>query len=149
MLPLLNDVLDQVEELKAEVRALDEKLQILDALWGQKITDRTNPDRDDFLHHKRILADRLTEINELVQKEILNAGLRFPAGGLEHGLIDFPTTFEGRWVYLCWHRGEQALGFWHELEAGFRGRQEIAAEHIIRMGKEDDPADLDSSGLDF
>ena len=41
------------------------------------------------------------------------------------------------------------MGFWHEIDGGYIGRQEISAEHIIVMGKEDDPELLDSSGLDF
>jgi hypothetical protein len=42
------------------------------------------------------------------------------------GLVDFPATFEGRRVFLCWRLGEPEVGFWHEADAGFRGRQPIA-----------------------
>jgi hypothetical protein len=41
------------------------------------------------------------------------------------GLVDFPATLEGRRVFLCWRLGESEVGFWHELDAGFRGRQPI------------------------
>jgi hypothetical protein len=44
---------------------------------------------------------------------------------LDRGLIDFPSFRDGREVYLCWVDGEQGIGFWHELDAGFAGRQEI------------------------
>ena len=33
--------------------------------------------------------------------------------------------WEGREVYLCWLEGEEELGFWHEVEAGFPGRQAL------------------------
>ena len=42
---------------------------------------------------------------------------------LGSGLIDFPTVWEGREVYLCWKLGEQEVSFWHEVDAGFGGRQ--------------------------
>lgn len=39
------------------------------------------------------------------------------------GLIDFPCEFEGRTIYLCWRLGEEDIDWWHEIEAGFAGRQ--------------------------
>src|SRR5262245_45674660 len=47
---------------------------------------------------------------------------------LESGLVDFPTLWEGREVYLCWKLGEPSVGYWHEIEAGFAGRQSLEAE---------------------
>lgn len=42
------------------------------------------------------------------------------------GLIDFPSLREGRVVHLCWRRGEPLeLRWWHEVEAGFAGRQPL------------------------
>jgi hypothetical protein len=41
------------------------------------------------------------------------------------GLLDFPALKEGREVYLCWQYGEGDIAFWHEVEAGFAGRQPI------------------------
>jgi hypothetical protein len=44
---------------------------------------------------------------------------------LEHGLVDFPSWREGRVVYLCWRLDEERIGYWHELDAGFQGRQPL------------------------
>jgi hypothetical protein len=44
---------------------------------------------------------------------------------LERGLVDFPAIRDGREVYLCWVEGEPEIGFWHELDAGYAGRQEL------------------------
>ena len=41
------------------------------------------------------------------------------------GLLDFPALRDGREVYLCWQYGEGEIAFWHEVEAGFAGRQSI------------------------
>jgi hypothetical protein len=41
------------------------------------------------------------------------------------GLLDFPALKDDREVYLCWQHGEGEIAFWHEVEAGFAGRQPI------------------------
>jgi hypothetical protein len=43
------------------------------------------------------------------------------------GLLDFPALKDGREVYLCWKYGEGDIAFWHEIEAGYSGRQPIAS----------------------
>jgi hypothetical protein len=47
---------------------------------------------------------------------------------LDTGICDFPALREGREVFLCWQVGEERVGFWHEVEAGFAGRQAIDDE---------------------
>jgi hypothetical protein len=44
---------------------------------------------------------------------------------LASGLIDFPAMKDGRLIYLCWKYNEGRVQFWHEVEAGFAGRQPI------------------------
>jgi hypothetical protein len=41
------------------------------------------------------------------------------------GLVDFPALREGREVYLCWRYGEEAVLYWHDIDAGFAGRQPV------------------------
>jgi len=41
------------------------------------------------------------------------------------GLIDFRGNRDGRVVYLCWRLGEGDIAYWHELDAGFQGRQRL------------------------
>jgi hypothetical protein len=41
------------------------------------------------------------------------------------GLLDFSAIKDGREVYLCWQYGEGEIAFWHEVDAGFTGRQSI------------------------
>jgi hypothetical protein len=44
---------------------------------------------------------------------------------LDMGLLDFPHEREGRVVFLCWHPPEERVAFWHEIEAGYAGRQPL------------------------
>lgn len=41
------------------------------------------------------------------------------------GLLDFSAWRNDHEVYLCWKYGEGEIEYWHEVEAGFGGRQRI------------------------
>jgi hypothetical protein len=47
---------------------------------------------------------------------------------LDAGLIDFPALRHGEEVLLCWHLGEDEIGYWHGLEDGFAGRRPLPLE---------------------
>jgi hypothetical protein len=47
--------------------------------------------------------------------------------GFDAGLVDFYTLRDDRPVFLCWKMGEARIEHWHELDAGFGGRQPIDA----------------------
>ncbi len=44
---------------------------------------------------------------------------------LDRGLVNFPAIRDDREVYLCWVEGEDEIGYWHDLEAGFAGREPL------------------------
>jgi hypothetical protein len=44
---------------------------------------------------------------------------------VDKGLCDFPYVRDGRIVYLCWHLGEDTIEYWHDVEAGFAGREPL------------------------
>ena len=102
----LEEILQRLEAKKSAIHHHDQKLQILDALWGEALARTTNPDRETFDQHSNRVDALMLDIKRTVEEEILAAGIRFPPGGLEHGLLDFPTTYQSRRVLLCWQRGE-------------------------------------------
>ena len=44
---------------------------------------------------------------------------------LDEGLVDFPALRHGETVLLCWQLGEDEIGYWHSVEAGFAGRRPL------------------------
>jgi hypothetical protein len=56
---------------------------------------------------------------------------------LETGLVDFPTLYWDREVYLCWKLGESGIGYWRHLEDGVRGRRKIDGEFLKNHRGED------------
>lgn len=48
--------------------------------------------------------------------------------GFDDGLVDFRARLDDREVWLCWKLGEDEVGHWHELDAGYRSRQPLEHE---------------------
>ncbi len=43
----------------------------------------------------------------------------------DRGLVDFPHLREGREVFLCWELDEDDIEFWHDVDAGYAGRERL------------------------
>lgn len=67
-------------------------------------------------------ANALTGFLASIQ-EILSYGIEIK--DFERGLCDFPHVRDGKTVYLCWQRGEESIEWWHDIDAGFAGRQPL------------------------
>ena len=60
--------------------------------------------------------------------ELASIGCLFK--GFEEGLVDFYAKMNGQDVLLCWRLGEPAVEHWHEIEAGFGGRQPLVSHPV-------------------
>jgi hypothetical protein len=134
LLPLLESVMEDLDAHRLELEAHMDRIQVLDVIWGRKLAQASNPDREEFLEERAAVRDAIQRIEAVVSARISPLGVRFPPGGLEHGLVDFPTTLDGRWIFLCWKRGEPRITTWHELDGGFRGRRPLTEEMASRLG---------------
>jgi hypothetical protein len=67
---------------------------------------------------ERALARTVDEINEHGAQ----------VKDLDEGLIDFPALRQGETVLLCWKLGEDEIRYWHTVDDGFAGRQELPLE---------------------
>jgi hypothetical protein len=68
----------------------------------------------------------VVSLSELAEASGELEGLGVQLKDYARGLIDFPSMREGRVVLLCWQMGEgDELEWWHDLEAGFGGRQPL------------------------
>lgn len=114
-----NALLGTVAPMLVELRAARDRLtdrEAHEALAGAAPTngggDRGRAVGDAFLEVRRLLGEL--------------SGLGIVVRDLDRGLIDFPAVREGREVYLCWQQGEDEIGYWHDLESGYGGRQPLA-----------------------
>lgn len=47
--------------------------------------------------------------------------------GFDPPLVDFYSLRDDRLIFLCWQPSDDHITHWHEVDAGFAGRQAIAA----------------------
>lgn len=87
LIPTLERILAEIRERMDEVSRTTERLQILDVLWGPRLLAEGNPDFAEGRDLRTAITRQMAEIGEIVEEELNGRGLRFPQGGLEHGLI--------------------------------------------------------------
>ena len=106
--PILKDLMQIGERIRAHQPEYWSVVQKSAGNGGNPALSKLLPDFDrlDILLHK--IQDMGVEVKDLTT-----------------GLIDFVGLRDGREVYLCWKYGEDNIQFWHEIEAGFSGRQLI------------------------
>jgi hypothetical protein len=78
----------------------------------------------ELIRAREEVAAHAERINRYLQ-ELEAIGCVFK--GFEAGLVDFYSLREDRPIFLCWQLGEERITHWHEIEAGFGGRQPIDA----------------------
>lgn len=109
----------ELEELRARLPRLREARQrMIDT--SERITSAVDIDgggvegSDWFRAHESLKAELLW----LADRGIL---IRDP----DTGLIDFPAERDGKRVFLCWRLGEERVGWYHDEQTGFAGRQPL------------------------
>jgi hypothetical protein len=122
-LPLLKVILRDVTTLANDLRERHQRLSHL----------KKRSQGLDQAHREEI--EQLDEELERGQQQMKEYEMELRNLGIElkdyyTGLIDFRHIKDGREVYLCWKLGEANIGHWHELDAGFSGRQKLAT-HVL------------------
>ena len=111
LLPQIRKWLKQVAELHADLQELESRLSGLMAPGADLGGELVN-------RWVRTLAALEDVFLEFHQREI-------QVKDLERGLVDFPAILQGKEVFLCWEQGEEDVEFWHELDAGYAGRERL------------------------
>jgi hypothetical protein len=116
MLPRLAPLLD---DMRGQAQALEEAQE---ELAQMKRTVHSNGNAV----HAETLARQVADLQQTLRagmEQIQEWGIELK--DLGQGLIDFPHRRGGRVVYLCWRLGEEQIGWWHEIQAGFAGLKPI------------------------
>ncbi|HEV2463678.1 MAG TPA: DUF2203 domain-containing protein [Acidobacteriaceae bacterium] len=128
LLPVLEALLKRAIEARRDAEQIEEKMQALNRkvfFAGGMLLDTDRLRRRKAAHesHVQRAKDSLEEIDAI--------GVQVK--DLDTGLLDFPCLIEGETVLLCWKMGEDHIGFWHTLDAGFRGRQPLDARFTKKV----------------
>lgn len=102
-----------------------------------------DPDLESLHLRRRELEEEMGNLTERVNhhlEELEAVGAVFK--GFEQGLVDFHGLLDGRPVLWCWKLGERQIEWWHEVEAGYAGRQRLP-EHLLSYAIEASDAEPD------
>jgi len=123
-LPLVRAIVADIVRKHREVFERQERLNQVARTHGAKLRDRDDFYGEEFAQAVKDQERDLASLNQYVAElQDLGIELKDPA----RGLVDFLSLMEGREVYLCWLLGEEEVSHWHELDAGFAGRQSLLA----------------------
>ena len=116
MLPLVRRIVEDIVQDYARWR---EQVGVLEVVAAGRRGD-SPPDEAEKVEEdtQRLAADIERYVGEL--REL---GVDFK--GFDEGLVDFPAQIDGRLVYLCWKLGEESVEHWHDVDAGYAGRQKL------------------------
>jgi hypothetical protein len=120
-LPLVRKI---VEDVVRQHRRRHEVILELDLVTS---TARPQEPRD-RVHSLEQQAQVLGRELDGYQRELEELGIHLKDRRL--GLVDFPSEMNGRSVLLCWRLGEPEVQYWHEVDAGFSGRQPLFPELV-------------------
>jgi hypothetical protein len=118
-LPLVRAIVQDITALAQELRERHERLQRLRPDKRFRLSDA----HEEELGQVKAELERGQEKMEEYVRELAQLGVELKDPFT--GLVDFPSLMNGRPVYLCWRLGEAEVAYWHELEAGFAGRQKL------------------------
>lgn len=126
-LPLVKAIVNDVMVLYKDLQERSERLEAI------KRTRGSNPPREGSLYAEEVEqteAELEKDFEKLraFEEELEELGVELKDRSL--GLIDFPTLIDGREAYLCWRAGEEEVAYWHELNAGYGGRQMLLQELV-------------------
>lgn len=129
-LPEAERVLPEVERFLRRLIQLKQEYEMVDSELGglvQRVTLIGG-----------MIAPRAKMAELRARKDTIARGLKSTIEGIQEigcqlkdvdiGLVDFPTIYRDKEVYLCWKLGEPGIGFWHHVEDGYRGRRPIDSE---------------------
>ena len=111
LLPPLTGLLSQLQEAKDELTDTEAHEALSEAAPTNGGGEQGRQVGVAFLEVRRILET--VERAGIVLRDI------------DRGLVDFPALMDGREVYLCWELGEDEVGYWHDLEGGYGGREPL------------------------
>jgi hypothetical protein len=111
LLPQLKALLNQLREAKDELTDAEAHEALSEAAPGNGGGEEGRQVGVAFLEVRRLLET--IEQSGIVLRDI------------DRGLVDFPAVIDGSEVYLCWELEEDDVAYWHDMAAGYGGREPL------------------------
>ncbi len=112
LLPRLKELLEDVARHRDSLREKASHMEPILRATGANGGGRAGSEYGVDAYKLFLVVERIRELGVILKD-------------LDMGLLDFPHERGGRVVFLCWHPPEERVAFWHEIEAGYAGRQPL------------------------
>ncbi len=111
LLPQIRGWFNQLTQLRKDFEKVEKRS-------SQRLAEGSDLGGESTNQWVKILCAIKVILTEFEQREI-------QIKDLARGLIDFPAIIGGREVFLCWEREDDDIEYWHELDAGYAGREKL------------------------
>ncbi|NWF51078.1 MAG: DUF2203 domain-containing protein [Ignavibacteriaceae bacterium] len=109
-LPLVRKIVKDILETGRQMRLIADEL----------LDDSYN--NSEFIRLAELMNSYLAELEEI--------GCYYKDSEFSQALVDFPAIIDGKDVFLCWKSDEEDIIYYHETDAGFRGRKLIPRQYL-------------------
>jgi hypothetical protein len=118
-LPLVKMI---VGDIVRQYRVVEDLQQRLSMVSRERRRPSTDFYSEELAQSQAELEAEESKLSTYIE-ELKRLGVEFKG---PDGLCDFYSIMDGREVFLCWRLGEPEVLYWHDLDAGFAGRQSLA-----------------------
>ena len=116
MLPLVKSIIGDIKATWDKISNIRNRLFELE----NDTSGRSTP------ADRQAVKDELNGLIEVINKyigEIENLGCFVEE--FKRGIVNFPSMFRGRKVFLCWQDGDKAIDHWHEIDEAINERRPV------------------------
>jgi hypothetical protein len=112
LIPQLRSLIEEISEAWNRIRELNPEIQKARDAAAFDGFSKSGVEYVEAVSHLMLLIHQVKDMGVILKDA-------------DKGLCDFPYMRQGRVVYLCWQLGEERIEYWHDIEAGFAGREPL------------------------
>ena len=112
LIPELRSLIEEITEAWNRIRELNPEIQKARDAAAFDGFSKSGVEYVEAVSHLMLLIHQVKDMGVILKDA-------------DKGLCDFPYMRQGRVVYLCWQLGEERIEYWHDIEAGFAGREPL------------------------
>src|ERR1700687_2864138 len=112
LIPQLRSLIEEISEAWNRIRELNPEIQKARDAAAFDGFSKSGVEYVEAVSHLMLLIHQVKDMGVILKDA-------------DKGLCDFPYMRKGKVVYLCWQLGEERIEYWHDIEAGFGGREPL------------------------
>jgi hypothetical protein len=121
-LPDVVKIMEGVFILNEKIDHISKDIDNLIDIWGEELFDQSHMDNKMYQERMKIRNEYIMGLKEKIDA-IQNFGCIVK--NIDEGIIDFPSTKNGKEIHFCWKYGEKAIEHWHAADESDSERKSV------------------------